>query len=174
MHLPFQLMEQPLLIAEDNVPPLGPCLPLHDYPADERNHFYHGQPPIRGMDAYGAQPHILYQNSGQLMYLGDGDFPVECYRFQGDYYNYGPPPRKYYVPPYPHVMQPRGQSPYIAHPPAQNCQQPLHNPYLQPDMAAAPRGMMMSNTVASSSHISPSDTVFALKPLNQIFIKLKG
>jgi hypothetical protein len=99
-----------------------------------------------------------YQNSGHLMYSGDGDIPAERYRFQGDYYDYGPPPREYYAPPYPHVMQPRGQSPYMARPPALHHQQPLHNPYLQPDMAAAPRGMMTSNAVASSSRLSPSDT----------------
>jgi len=136
-------------------PPLGPRPPLRNYPADERNHFYHRQPLVRGMDAYGAQPPMPYQNSGQLMYSGDGDIPVERYR---DYYGYGPPPREYYAPPYPHAMQPRGQSPYIAHPPAPHHQQPLHNPYLQPDMAVAPRGVTMSNAVASSSRLSPSDT----------------
>jgi hypothetical protein len=73
------------------------------------------------------------------------------------YYGYGPPSCEYYAPPYPHVMQPRGQSPYIACPPAPYHQQPLHNPHLQPDTAAAPRGMAMSNVIVSSSSLSPSD-----------------
>jgi hypothetical protein len=142
--------------SEGQYPPFGPR-PPRDYAADERNHFYHRQPPVRGMDAYSSQPPMPYQNSGQSMYPGDGDIPAERYRFQGDYYGYGPPSREYYAPPYPHVMQPRGQSPYIARPPAPYHQQPPRNPHLQPDTAAAPRGMAMSNVMASSSSLPPSD-----------------
>jgi hypothetical protein len=133
--------------------PHGPPPPLHAYAADEHSRYYHGRPPVRAPDMYSAHSPVLYQNSGPPRFSGDGEGPPERYGFPGDYYGYAPPPREYYPPQYPHSMQPSGQPPYVARPPASYHHHTLHNPQLQSD---APRGPM-GNAMASSSRLSPSD-----------------
>ena len=130
--------------------PRGPRPPLHGYPADEHDRYYHARPPVRRMDdhPYGIQPPMPYQNPGR--YPGDGEVLPERYGFRGDYYGYSP--GEYYAPPYPH----RAQSPYVARPPAPYHRHALHEPHPRPETSTSPRGPT-DNAMASSSRLSPSD-----------------
>jgi len=125
--------------AEVQHPPLGPCPLPHDY-TSKYNDYYHGQPPVGGMDnhIYSTQPPMSYQNSVLSRFLEDREVPTKWYKYQSDYYGYVSPFQEYY----------RHQTPYMTHLPAPYHQLSHYDLHLQPNVTTTLRGLI-NNVMAS-------------------------